>query len=144
MKIREILKVKGDEVVRTSPDTTVRDLAGLLAEHNIGAVLVSTGEQPVAGIVSERDVVRNLAQHPDLLDAPVRQIMTADVQTAGPDDTVESLRVLMTRLRIRHVPVVAGDGSLVGLVSIGDVVKSALEALEFEKEQLETYVSSGP
>lgn len=142
MKIRDVLNVKGDQVVMTSPDSTVRDLAGLLAEHNIGAVLVSSDESPVAGIVSERDVVRHLAGRPDLLEAPVSEIMTADVHTAGPDDTVESLRVLMTRHRIRHVPVV-DSGELMGLVSIGDVVKSSIEALKFEKEQLETYVSSG-
>lgn len=141
MKIREVLTVKGDRVVTTTPDATVRQLAGLLAEHNIGAVLVSTPDVPVVGIVSERDVVRHIARRADLLDAPVSEIMTSEVQTSDPDSSVDDLRVLMTRHRIRHVPVVDADGGLVGLVSIGDVVKSSIEALEFEREQLQSYVS---
>jgi CBS domain-containing protein len=114
----------------------------LLADKNIGAVLVSTPDSPVAGIVSERDIVRGLATGDDVLDRSVGDIMTADVETAKPDQSVHELAQLMTRRRIRHVPVVV-DGAVAGIVSIGDVVKSRIDELEFERDQLESYVS-GP
>jgi CBS domain-containing protein len=129
-------------VVTVSPDTTVRDLVALLANKNIGAVLVSTADTPVAGIVSERDVVRGLAGGVDVLDRAVGDIMTANVETANPDQSVHELAQLMTRRRIRHVPVMV-DGAVAGIVSIGDVVKSRIDELEFERDQLESYVS-GP
>jgi CBS domain-containing protein len=129
-------------VITVSPDTTVRDLVALLVEKNIGAVLVATHERPVAGIVSERDVVRGLADGPGVLDRPVSDLMTAEVVTAEPHQSVHELMKLMTQRRIRHVPVVT-DGELQGIVSIGDVVKSRIDELEFERDQLESYVS-GP
>jgi CBS domain-containing protein len=142
MRINEVLKTKGAEVITVSPDTTVRDLVALLVEKNIGAVLVATRERPVAGIVSERDVVRGLADGPGVLDRPVSDLMTAEVVTAEPHQSVHELMRLMTQRRIRHVPVVT-DGELQGIVSIGDVVKSRIDELEFERDQLESYVS-GP
>lgn len=142
MQISEVLNAKGDNVVTVAPDTTVRDLIGLLNEHNIGAVLVSTDGRAVTGIVSERDVVRGLVSGVELLDSPVSQIMTADVQTVDPERSVDELARLMTEHRIRHVPVTV-DGKLRGIVSIGDVVKSRIGELEFERDQLTSYVSTG-
>jgi CBS domain-containing protein len=140
MRISDILQLKGDDVVTISPDATVSELVALLAQHNIGAVVVSTGERAVSGIVSERDVVRGLGRDADVLALTVGDIMTADVRTAGPRETVDDLMKLMTDHRIRHVPVVIDD-KLHGLVSIGDVVKSRIGQLEFEREQLESYVT---
>lgn len=140
MKISDVLKSKtSSEVVTTSPTQTVRELVALLAEKNIGAVVVSEDGSAVAGIVSERDVVRRLAEPGGLLDAPVSQIMTSDVFTAEPGDSLDSLMQLMTERRIRHVPVVS-DGALVGVVSIGDVVKHKITQLQFERDQLDSYV----
>jgi CBS domain-containing protein len=140
MRISEVLHVKGDNVVTISPDATVRDLVALLREHNIGAVVVSSGSGTVAGIVSERDVVRGLADGPDVLDRSVGDIMTSRVHTAAPTETVDHLMKLMTDNRIRHVPVVV-EGSLHGIVSIGDVVKSRMNELQFERDQLQSYVA---
>jgi CBS domain-containing protein len=142
MHISEVLHSKGSDVVTVSPETTVRDLVALLADKNIGAVLVSTDDTPVAGIVSERDVVRGLAAGADVLDRAVSDIMTSSVETAAPEQSVHELARLMTVRRIRHVPVLV-EGAVVGIVSIGDVVKSRIDELEFERDQLESYVS-GP
>ncbi len=139
MRISDVLKYKSADVVTLAPDATVRDLVAVLGEHNIGAVIVSSDEATVAGIVSERDVVRRLSSDPDVLDATVGDIMTAQVQTAKPEDSVDDLMRIMTEHRIRHVPVVV-DGDLRGIVSIGDVVKSRIGQLEFERDQLESYV----
>lgn len=141
MKINDVLRGKGNEVVTIAPDATVRDLLALLAEHNVGALVVSSDGTTVAGIVSERDVVRGLHHDPDVLSAPVQSIMTAEVQTADTDVHIDDLMRLMTDRRIRHVPVVV-DGSLRGIVSIGDVVKTRIGELEFEREQLSKYIAS--
>lgn len=141
MRISDVLQTKGDAVVTTSPDATVRDLVALLAEHNIGAVVVSTSDETVAGIVSERDIVRGLVDGVEVLDAPVSQIMTTQVHTADPHESVHDLMRLMSEHRVRHVPVVVG-GVLHGIVSIGDVVKSRIGELEFERDQLSSYVSN--
>jgi CBS domain-containing protein len=143
MRISNVLQAKGQgpSVVTVGPDTTVRELVALLGEHNIGAVVVSTDDKPVAGIVSERDVVRGLDSGAAVLDQDVASIMTAQVQTAKPDDSVHDLMKLMTEHRIRHVPVVVDD-QLHGIVSIGDVVKSRIGELEFERDQLTSYVSN--
>ena len=140
MRISDVLHVKGDDVVTISPDATVRDLVALLKEHNIGAVVVSAGRGDVSGIVSERDVVRRLAGGSEVLDDRVQDIMTAHVHTASPSETVDHLMKLMTDNRIRHVPVVVDD-TLHGIVSIGDVVKSRMNELQFERDQLESYVA---
>jgi CBS domain-containing protein len=140
MRISEVLHVKGDDVVTISPDASVRELVALLRKHNIGAVVVSVGAGTVSGIVSERDVVRGLADGADVLDRTIGDIMTARVHTAPPTETVDHLMKLMTDNRIRHVPVVV-DGALHGIVSIGDVVKSRMNELQFERDQLESYVA---
>ncbi|MFE7745634.1 CBS domain-containing protein [Nocardia sp. NPDC057455] len=140
MRISEILRRKGSDVATVAPDTTVRTLLATLAERNIGAVVVSPDGETIAGIVSERDVVRSLhARGADLLDTPVSAIMTAAVHTCAPDDRVDGLRRTMTEHRIRHLPVVH-QGRLVGIVSIGDVVKSAISELATEREHLVEYL----
>ncbi|NVI86746.1 CBS domain-containing protein [Actinomadura sp. BRA 177] len=144
MRIRDILRRKGDTVATVGPDATVRQLLAVLAEHNIGAVVVSPDGTSISGIVSERDVVRRLHDRgAGLLDRPVSDIMTAEVRSCGPGDQVEDLRRTMTEHRFRHVPVVE-DGRLTGIVSIGDVVKSAIDELESEREHLVGYIQGAP
>jgi CBS domain-containing protein len=140
MRISDVLRAKGDQVVTIGPDATVRELVDLLAEHNIGAVVVASDPTEVQGIVSERDVVRGLASGSDVLEHAVESIMTAEVRTCEPNEPIDSLMGLMTNERIRHVPVKI-DGRLAGIISIGDVVKSRIGELEFERDQLSGYVS---
>ncbi|WP_280266152.1 CBS domain-containing protein [Nocardia wallacei] len=140
MRISEILRKKGAEVVTIAPGVPVRELLRVLAERNVGAVVVSSDGIGLDGIVSERDIVRNLhLSGAELLDRPVSAIMTAVVHTCSPDDRVESLRTTMTEHRIRHLPVLRG-GRMVGIVSIGDVVKSAISELQTEREHLVQYL----
>ncbi len=141
MRIQDVMRSKGGSVVTAPPNTTVRELVALLAEHNIGAVVVMGEESQIAGIVSERDVVRRLAADVDILDSAISEIMTSEVRSVAPDESVHDLMRLMTEHRIRHVPVVL-DGSLQGIISIGDVVKSRIGELEFERDQLSSYVSN--
>lgn len=140
MKISDILHHKGADVVTLSPDASIRDLVNLLAQKNIGAVIVSRDGHTIDGIVSERDVVRHLNEFASLESTSVRAIMTAVVQTTTLNSPVDSLREQMTEARVRHVPVIE-DGQLVGIVSIGDVVKSSIGQLEFERDQLSRYVN---
>lgn len=140
MKINDVIHAKAQQAVVTiRPDATVRELVALLAEHNVGALVVSEDGERVAGIVSERDVVRRLHASEDVLETPVSHIMTVDVHTCAGDDGVTDLMQTMTEHRIRHVPVVA-DGRLTGIISIGDVVKNRIGELEFERDQLDHYV----
>ncbi|WIX89146.1 CBS domain-containing protein [Amycolatopsis sp. DG1A-15b] len=143
MRIADLLRKKGSAVATVTPETTVTTLLAGLAEHNVGAMVVVAPDGSIAGIVSERDVVRRLHEHgPALLDGPVSEIMTKLVASCGPEDSVDQLSVLMTERRIRHVPVLA-DGRLAGIVSIGDVVKNRMEQLEQSQEQLQAYISQG-
>lgn len=140
MRINDVLTAKPDStVVTVTAETSVRDLVATLAEHNVGALVVSSDGSSVDGIVSERDVVRQLGRDPGVLDATVGSLMTTDVETCSPTDQLDSLMSLMTERRIRHVPVVSA-GRLVGIVSIGDVVKHKISALQFERDQLDSYV----
>lgn len=141
MKISEIVRHKGDRVITIRPDRTVMDLLALLDEYRIGAVVVSDNGDTVDGIVSERDVVRYL--HTDgapVLDGPVSAIMTTEVHTCTRHDHVNDLESTMTERRIRHVPVVE-DGHLIGIVSIGDVVKHRIVHLQSERDQLASYIN---
>ena len=140
MKISDILHTKGSEIVTIRPEATIKDLLRVLAEANIGAVVVSSDGQSLDGIVSERDVVRTIVDRDAFGEISVREIMTTDVHTCDPDTPLDNLRSEMTERRIRHVPVVV-DGQLAGIVSIGDVVKSAIGQLEFERDQLNNYLS---
>jgi CBS domain-containing protein len=146
MRIGEILSAKtragGDvpALVTIAPDAGVRELIALLAEHNIGALIVSSDDgATVAGIVSERDVVRHLHHDGTVINNNVGAIMTEVVETCGPDDDLDEVMGTMTRRRFRHIPVV-DDGELVGIVSIGDVVKHKIGQLTFERDQLDHYV----
>jgi CBS domain-containing protein len=142
MRVKDVLKNKGSAVVTVRPDAGCRELLATLAQHNIGAVVVSADGVGVDGIVSERDVVRHLNERGDaVLDGPVSDIAVWQVSTCGLDDAVDELRDTMTQRRIRHLPVVQ-DGRLVGIVSIGDVVKSTISQLEFERQNLIDYVQS--
>ncbi len=142
MRISNVLRSKGATVATITPETSVAGLLTELSVHNIGAMVVVSPDG-LLGIVSERDVVRMLHEMgAELLRRPVSEIMTTLVATCSPDDTLDSLTVLMTKNRVRHVPVVT-DGRLAGIVSIGDVVKTRMEELEREQQQLQAYITQG-
>ena len=142
MKISDVLRHKGSEVITIKPGETVSTLLALLAEHRIGAVVVSSDGATVDGIVSERDVVLHLhSTGTSVLDGPVSQIMTSDVTTGSADDDVADLAGTMTEERVRHVPIVDADGRLTAIVSIGDIVKHRLSELQSERDQLRDYIS---
>jgi CBS domain-containing protein len=141
MRISDVLRVKGGQVVTVSPETRVDALLTVLAEHRIGAVVVSPDGTTVEGIVSERDVVRALAARgAAVLAEPVTAIYTAEVHTVEPEASLEEVERLMTERRFRHVPVVV-DGVLRGVVSIGDVVKERIGELESERSTLTGYIT---
>jgi CBS domain-containing protein len=137
-----LLRHKGRGVATVSPEVTVADLLSRLAENNVGAMVVTSESGSVRGIVSERDVVRALNRKGSgLLTETVSSIMTSEVTTTTPDESVESLARIMTESRIRHLPVIE-DGRLAGIVSIGDVVKNRIDQLESERESLIGYIQS--
>jgi CBS domain-containing protein len=140
MKIREVIAGKAiQDVITIGPDATVRELLALLAEHNIGAAVVSADGTRVDGIVSERDVVRRLNGNDPGLDDTVSTIMTSQVQTCQSSSSLDEVRMTMTEGRFRHLPV-CDDDRLVGVISIGDVVKAYIDQVEFERDQLDNYV----
>lgn len=142
MLISDLLKHKGSAVVTCQPDESVTSLLASLAEHRIGAEVV-VGDSGIAGIISERDVVRALhTRGPSALQATVGELMTSPVVSCSPDDTVEQVAELMTERRFRHLPVVQ-DGALVGIVTIGDVVAARIRQLEQDRGQLENYITRG-
>jgi CBS domain-containing protein len=141
MRISDVLRAKGTQVVTVTPDTTVRRLLAVLAEHRIGAVVVSGDGRSVGGIASERDIVRALARRgAAAMSEPVTAIFTAEVRTVTPETPLEDVMRLMTELRVRHAPVVV-DGALAGIVSIGDVVKNRIDELETERTALTDYIT---
>jgi CBS domain-containing protein len=141
MRISDLLRRKGNLVVSVKPEQSVTELLDLLAEHGVGALIVSSDGSQLEGIVSERDVVRRLQSvGPDLLNAPVRDIMTAHVHTCPPDTDLDELMRVMTQGRFRHVPVVE-DGRMIGIVSIGDVVKHRIDELQSERDHLTAYIT---
>ncbi|SNS77197.1 CBS domain-containing protein [Geodermatophilus pulveris] len=143
MHIRQLLRRKGADVATVEAAASVRTALALLTERRVGALVVSSDGRTVDGIVSERDVVRMLHERgADLLGEPVSTVMTAQVHTCVPAAGVEELARTMTEHRVRHVPVVE-DGVLVGIVSIGDVVKARLDELEEERAQLVGYIQTG-
>lgn len=142
MRIADVLRNKGSSVATITPETSVAGLLTELSVHNIGAMVVVSPDGLV-GIVSERDVVRAMHRRgAELLTMPVSEIMTTLVATCSPNDSVDSLTRLMTENRVRHVPVME-SGRLVGIVSIGDVVKTRMEELEAQQEHLEAYITRG-
>ena len=143
MQIAQLLRRKGPEVVTVTPGSPVRTALSLMADRGIGALVVGGAPGAVDGILSERDVVRGLhASGPGVLDGPVSALMTAEVRTCVPSASVHDLARLMTEHRVRHVPVVE-DGRLLGIVSIGDVVKARLDELEEERAHLVDYIQTG-
>ncbi len=141
MRISDLLRRKGNLVVSVKPEQSVTELLDLLAEHGVGALVVSSDGTKLEGIVSERDVVRRLQKFgPGLLNSPVRDIMTATVHTCPPETDLEELMRIMTQGRFRHVPVV-DDDQLIGIVSIGDVVKHRIDELQSERDQLTAYIT---
>jgi CBS domain-containing protein len=143
MLLSTLIAAKGDFVATIQPDATVAELIATLAEHRVGALVVSADGRTITGIVSERDVVRALAHGPDALAQPVASIMTSHVYCAPPDTHVDELMIVMTQKRVRHIPVTDPDGLLLGIVSIGDVVKSRLGELEGERSALLEYITRG-
>ena len=142
MRISDVLRAKGTEVVTVTPDTRVRRLLAVLAEHRIGAVVVSHDGAAVDGIASERDIVRALARRgAAVMSEPVTAIYTAEVHTVTPQTPIEDVMRMMTERRVRHAPVVGGDGGLQGIVSIGDVVKIRIGELETERTALTNYIT---
>lgn len=142
MKISDILRHKGSSVVTVAPSESVRTVLRLLAEHNVGALVVADDDR-VAGIISERDIVRWLDDRGEgIVDLPASELMTSGVVTCTRDDDVNRVAADMTELRVRHVPVVDG-GRLVGIVTIGDVVAGRIRQLEHDRGQLEQYITQG-
>ena len=140
MRIGEIIKAKAShDIVTIAPDAGVRELLAKLSEHNIGALIVSSDGQSLDGIVSERDVVRHLHSDGTVINNVVSAIMTDVVETCAPEDDLDTVMHTMTERRFRHIPVVQGE-TLVGIISIGDVVKHKIGQLEFERDQLDGYI----
>ena len=140
MKIEDVIRAKGTDVVTIEPGATVKQLLAVLAEHGIGAVVVSVDGRHIDGIVSERDIVRKLASvGAEILDGPVSAIMTANVKTCTPDESLEDVAREMTYSRFRHLPVVI-DGELQAVISIGDVVKTRIDQLTDERNHLLGYL----
>ncbi len=141
MDVRTILKRKGTDVATASSDLSVVEIARLLREKGIGTiVLLENGE--LAGIISERDIVRAMAEAADAAAGrPARDYMTRKMLTCSPDDSTDTLMAIMTREHVRHLPVLE-EGRLAGIVSIGDVVKQRIEEILFEAEQMRQYINS--
>ena len=143
MFVSDILSRKGGLVHTVTPGTSVGQISQQLSTRHIGSVLILDADDSVAGIVSERDLVRALARHgAKALELEARQVMTRDVVTCDPDDSIDSVMQTMTEGRFRHIPVVR-RGELLGLVSIGDVVKARLEETRHETEALKAYIVAG-
>jgi len=140
MYVRDILSTKGGRVTTIKPDAQILATGKLLSQHRIGAVLVTDATDKIMGIISERDIVRGLASHGGAVaELTVSDLMTRDVRSCSPGDTISDIMVVMTTHRIRHLPVLE-DGKLAGIVSIGDVVKYRLDEAKLEVESLRDYV----
>ena len=140
MNVKTILAGKGSDIVGIEPNADLAAASQLLSKHRIGAVVIRGAGGRLAGILSERDIVRALAEHgTEALSLPVAKVMTRNVTTCGEDDTIASLMEKMTAGKFRHMPVIT-KGELVGLVSIGDIVKQRVGEIEQESEQLRDYI----
>ena len=142
MTVARILKEKGREVATVQPHHSLRDVVARLAEKRLGALVVSDSTRAALGIVSERDIIRVLAIHgPAVLDEAVSTHMTRRVQTVGEDASIDEVMSIMTERRSRHMPVVE-KGVLIGIVSIGDIVRRHVDALSHEREALREYIAT--
>jgi len=139
MKVSTILAKKGNKLITIAPEQSVKEVVALFAQHNIGAVVVLNDAGALIGIVSERDVVRQLNQRDDLLSQPVTELMTAKVITCVPQDDLMSVASVMTERRFRHLPVVE-QGKLLGIISIGDVLKAQRDYYHGQIDTLETQI----
>lgn len=144
MNVATILKLKGGGVFTATSDKSLLDIAKLLAQHGIGCIVIVGDDDKISGIVSERDLMRAIAQGgPEVLKAPVSDFMTKTVLTAGKADTINQLLSEMTTRQFRHMPVVE-RGRLVGLVSIGDLVKIHVADAEFDSGAMRQYITPQP
>jgi CBS domain-containing protein len=142
MTVRSILDAKGRDVMTVRPDNTLSEAAGLLAEHRIGALVVTRGDDRIAGILSERDIVRIIGERgASALDQPVSSAMTSNVKICRESNTAMELMEVMTKGRFRHLPV-EKDGRLDGIISIGDVVKQRIEEVVREAEEIKSYIAT--
>ena len=142
MTVKAILEKKGHDVFTLGPEAKLSDAIKALAEHRIGALVVTNGDRKIAGILSERDVVRVMAKEgPSAFDMPVRQAMTAKVKVCHENSTVNDVMEIMTRGRFRHLPV-EKNGHLDGIISIGDVVKRRIEDAVREAEEIKQYIAT--
>lgn len=141
MNVGAILKQKGRDVETLTPQATLLDATAALAKRKIGAIVVVDSDRKVQGIISERDIIRVLAQSgSQILSAPVSSVMTRNVISCGENDTLDQLMTAMTTGRFRHLPVTT-DGSLRGIVSIGDVVKYHLAEIQLEATAMKDYIA---
>ena len=143
MLVSAILADKGTDVVTVSPQQNVQELLALLSQHKVGALVVANDGKTIAGIVSERDIVRALAAGESLMSEPVSSIMTSEVFVSTTHVKIDELMTVMTSRRIRHIPITTDSGELIGIVSIGDLVKARLSELETEKAALVDYITHG-
>ena len=142
MKVREILAIKGEHVHTIGPERTILDAVALLVEHGIGALLVRDTAGSIAGIISERDVLRVCRERSGALGAiRVADVMTRDLIVCVPDDDVDYAMGIVTKNRVRHLPVMDG-GRVAGMISIGDLVKARLDAAEYENRYLREYIEA--
>ena len=143
MLVSVLIKEKGAGVITTEPATTVAEVADIIARKRIGAVVVTEQDDQVVGIISERDIVNGLSKRgTGLLDLPISDVMTRDVFTCATTEDVNQLRREMTNRRARHIPIVE-EGKLIGIISIGDIVKNRLDELESEAQQMRDYIATG-
>ncbi len=143
MLINQLLNAKGPQVFKVTPEDTLSAVAALLHTRRVGAFIVADKGGKVVGIISERDIIRAIAiDGPDALGMAVAKVMTKDVVSANPGETVDSMLEVMTDRRIRHLPVMEG-ARLVGIVSIGDLVKARIAQAEHEAHSLKAYIAAG-
>ena len=142
MKISAVLATKGMNVVTIHPEQTIREAIALLNKHNIGALVVVDAASKPVGILSERDIVRHATKSQDIFAASISQVMTRDVVTGSPQDDLNAVLQTMTDRRFRHMPVV-DEGKLVGIVSIGDLVKAQLNEYKGQIDTLQTQIGKG-
>lgn len=141
MNVQSILAAKGNAVAKIAATSTLSEAVAALRDHGIGALVVSADGNNIDGILSERDVVRSIASHgDDTMHLTVGSAMSSNVITCAPADSIDTLMEMMTERRIRHLPVLALDGAIAGIISIGDVVKYRLVELENENSQLHDYI----
>jgi CBS domain-containing protein len=143
MYVETILRKKGNKVISVRPDDSVGDVARVLCESRIGAAPVRDTDSVILGMISERDIVRGIARHQAHCTAMLaRDLMTSPIITCEPDTSVDQIMEMMTNQRVRHLPVVK-DGKLLGLISIGDVVKQRISEIEYESDALRRYIAAG-